>query len=419
MSISGDTALELVVDGVIYQMQTTGGISRLFTETLPRMCELEKALHIIMFTTGSTPQTLPRHPHINHVYIPQIERYLRPWRFWKPHFPELKQIITKVRTGNIKKKKIWHSTYYTTLDKWEGPSVVTVYDMIHERFPQFFINPGKVIEQKKRALSRADVIICISEVTCKDLQEYYGFVPEGVRIIYPGFSNVFELQRGSLESAVTPIKYGSENSGCTQKYSQRRKPSRGFPKNLQNNEIDSCPTMLFEKPYLLYVGSRASYKGFDDLLSAYSAWSERDDVILVVVGEKWSSEEEKKLREHKIGDGVKLIENVNDVFLRHLYNQAVSLVFPSLYEGLGIPLLEAMACGCPIVASRIPTTIEVARNVPIYFEPGKAEDLLVALDHILSEGRDSLRSRIGLEYVKQYSWVKAARQTLEVYRSLT
>jgi alpha-1,3-rhamnosyl/mannosyltransferase len=101
-----------------------------------------------------------------------------------------------------------------------------------------------------------------------------------------------------------------------------------------------------------------------------------------------------------------------------LYNQAAAFVHPSLYEGFGIPLLEAMACGCPVVASRIPTTREVAGDCPIYFDPMQPDELITALDVALAEGRNSERVRRGLEWVKQYSWDRTARETLQVYRAL-
>jgi alpha-1,3-rhamnosyl/mannosyltransferase len=115
---------------------------------------------------------------------------------------------------------------------------------------------------------------------------------------------------------------------------------------------------------------------------------------------------------------VQVLTDVDDQTLCQLYNQALGLVYPSLYEGFGIPLLEAMACGCPIVASRISSTIEVAGDCPIYFDPTEEDDLLNALDIALSQGRNSERIQTGLEKVKSYSWDKTAAQTLKIYRSV-
>ncbi len=110
--------------------------------------------------------------------------------------------------------------------------------------------------------------------------------------------------------------------------------------------------------------------------------------------------------------------NLDDEALCRIYNQTTAFILPSLYEGFGIPLLEAMACGCPVVASRIPSTIEVAGDCPIYFQPEEVETLTAALDIVMNEGRDSERVKAGLDLVKRYSWNITAERTLKVYRSL-
>ncbi|MCP4110676.1 MAG: glycosyltransferase family 4 protein, partial [Desulfobacteraceae bacterium] len=170
-------------------------------------------------------------------------------------------------------------------------------------------------------------------------------------------------------------------------------------------------------PFLLYVGDRNHYKNADRLLQAYSVWKHRKKVALVVVGGQWKADEERRLTDLGIQDYVRLFTGINDEELCKLYNQAIAFVYPSLYEGFGIPLLEAMACGCPIVASRIPSTVEVAGDCPIYFEPAEIDDLLNAFDIALSEGRESARVKAGLEKVTSYSWDKTAAQTLEVYQA--
>jgi len=132
----------------------------------------------------------------------------------------------------------------------------------------------------------------------------------------------------------------------------------------------------------------------------------------------WSTDEQQCLAQLQIQHKVQLLADVDDETLRYLYNQAVALVYPSLYEGFGIPLLEAMACGCPIIASRIPSTIEVAEDCPIYFESTELDDLINAFDIALSEGRNSKRVQTGLRKVKSYSWDRTAAQTLKVYRTV-
>jgi glycosyltransferase involved in cell wall biosynthesis len=104
--------------------------------------------------------------------------------------------------------------------------------------------------------------------------------------------------------------------------------------------------------------------------------------------------------------------------LQAFYESAELFAFPSLYEGFGIPLLEAMACGCPIIASRIPSTVEIADNIPVYHEAGNVEHLLSNLEQVYDEPRETERTIKGLSLAKAYSWDRTARQTAEVYRSL-
>ena len=181
----------------------------------------------------------------------------------------------------------------------------------------------------------------------------------------------------------------------------------------------SLPKTFVNQPFFLYLGARSHYKNFNLLTKAYSIWPHRKDVALVLVGGRpWSDDEDNRLLKLGIRDRVQVLTNIDDQTLCQLYNQSVGLVFPSLYEGFGIPLLEAMACGCPVIASRIPSTIEVAGQCPIYFEPTDADDLLNAFDIALSEGRNSRRVQAGLERVRAYSWDKTAADVLEVYRQL-
>jgi glycosyltransferase involved in cell wall biosynthesis len=371
---------EIVVDGVIFQSQARGGISKLFSEILPRMCEADDSLHISLLTHGRLKGALPQHRHITHRSIPDIERYLRPNCVWQSVLPKIKHFTYNLWVGTGE-GKIWHSTYYTMPEKWRGYSVTTVHDMVFELFPQFYSGPDfDLFRQRKRlSVQRADAIICVSDTTRQDVLRLYELDADKVYVVPNACSDIF-----------------------------RRLDSTKVPANIQ-----------MEQPFLLYIGNRARYKNFDLLAKAYSLWPQRKEVALVLVGAKPVSESERQLMtELAIAKQVKLLKDVDDETLCHLYNRAVVFVYPSLCEGFGIPLLEAMACGCPIVASRIPSTIEVAGDCPVYFDPTEEDDLLNALDIALSQGRNSERVQAGLERVKSYSWDKTAAQTLEVYRSV-
>jgi glycosyltransferase involved in cell wall biosynthesis len=276
---------------------------------------------------------------------------------------------------------IWHSTYYTSLAGWPGPVVVTVYDLIHERYPGLFagVMADRFRSMKRRAITTCDAVICISSTTRDDVRRYYGVADTRLRVVPVACSGVFQVL----------------------------------------DEIDGQLPTQIEMPFLLYVGSRVHYKGFRDLLTAYARWSPRSEIGLVVVGQAWSADEQRHLASLGLSERVCLLTGVCDRELCALYNRAMAFVYPSLYEGFGIPLLEAMACGCTVVASRIPSTLEVATDKPIYFEPGQPDALRAALDVAAAEGRYSERVSSGLQHVKLYSWTRTAWETLEVYRSLT
>lgn len=372
--------MKVIVDGIIYQLQSQGGISRIYSEILPRMCDLDDSLRITLLTEGELRQSLPENRHIIHRRIPPVKRYLRPGRLWKPIIPRTRQLMLRFSVGRGA-GQIWHSTYYTLPEHWNGLQVVTVHDLIHERFPDMFSGPGsdQFREEKRRCVQEADAVICVSETTCQDVQHFYGLDSDTIYAVPLSCSDVFRL-----------LKQHGDNS-----------------------------EIMTKQPFLLYVGSRPHYKNFDRLTQAYSEWTYRKEVTLVVVGNSWSADEELRLAELGIKDYVHLLTDIDDEGLCWLYNQAVAFVYPSLYEGFGIPLLEAMACGCPVIASCVPATIEVADECPIYFEPTKVDDLLNAFDVALSEGHDSERTKAGIERVKQYSWDKTAAQTLEVYRAIS
>lgn len=372
--------MDIVIDGYIYQIQYQGGISRLFTEIIPLMCEIDDSLNIKLLTSGHYLQDIPNHSRVNH-YSPFIlNRLPYPNRFTHSVVQNVFGLI-EMAYSRDDLKRVWHSTYYTLPKYWGGYKVINVYDMIHEHFPDMFdgASDHRFRERKHRCILDSDAIICISDTTRNDVAEFFNINDERIAVIPLSYSRTFRR----LEETVQIIDL--INSG----------------------------------PFLLYVGTRHEYKNFNGLLAAYSNWARKDEVSLVVVGVIWSADEIRRLKELGIWDRVRLITNVDDQQLCQLYNRAMAFVYPSYYEGFGIPLLEAMACGCPIIASRIPSTFEVAGEVPSYFDPHSMDSLINALDKAISGlGRDD-QIRIGLELVKNYSWEKTARQTLDVYNELT
>ena len=369
----------MFIDGVIYSLQSHGGISRLYNEIIPHMCVLDDSLHVTLLIDEKIRQFLPEHPRIKYQKIPRVERYLRPWRLWKPIIPRIQRFVRNAWVGKGK-NKIWHSTYFTMPPKqWRGSHVVTVLDMIYELYQDLYPDVDKFRERKSICIQNADAVICISETTRSDLLHLFDIQPSIVHVVPLAASYIF--RKDFIE--------------------------------------DTCT--FIERPFLLYVGKRARYKNFSVLLKAYCEWKLNNQIDLIVVGgeKRWTVDEKRQIKKCGLQERIHLLENVTDEQLSKYYNKALAFITTSLYEGFGIPLLEAMACGCQIVASKIPATVEVAGEVPIYYEPNNPEDLLRKLDVAWSEGPNSNRVQLGLEKVRNYSWEKTAQKTLEVYYALS
>lgn len=371
--------MEVVIDGVIFQFQSRGGVSRIYREVLPRMCEQDDSLRItLLLREGRAPQQgLPLHQSIAHRTVPHVNSYLRPRRLWSKQASSVTRLVDRLWIGDGA-GKIWHSTYYTMPSKWRGAQVVTVVDMIYELYPNFFNKPydNDFRKQKRRAISQAAAVICISETTRRDVQHFYGLDDNKLFVVPLAHSDSFLPTAGDTGSA--------------------------------------------QRPFLLYVGKRIHYKNFELLLNAYSQWQGRQEVDLIVVTDSdWTPEERRRLTELDLASRVQLLTHIDDERLRSLYSQALAFVYPSLYEGFGIPLLEAMACGCAVVASDIPSTREVAGDCAIYFDPSSAGDLRVVLDQVLAKRGDSARRAAGIARANTFSWNETARRTLEVYRSVS
>jgi glycosyltransferase involved in cell wall biosynthesis len=378
----GDTsALQVIMDGIIFELQSQGGISRIFQEILPRMCELDDSFWVTLFGDKHTKQPLPEHARIKTVSISTYRQFLRPGSIWMPVISQLRDSARQRRLGNGY-GKIWHSTYYTFPKNWAGRQVLTIHDMIYELFIDLFNSRDDhwVRTYKRLCIQNADIVICVSESTKNDMVDYYQLKDKEIRVIYSAYSPVFK-----------PINIAEVNTAFG-----------------------------YKKPFLLYVGRRLRHKNFVQMLRAYSVWQSRNAVDLFIVDrDPWSNQEIKLLEELGIRGSVQLQLGINDQELCQLYNQAEAFIYPSLYEGFGIPLLEAMACGCPVIASRIPSTFEIAGEVPIYFEPNSIDGLHESLDAAINSGKDTLRVQQGLEKVRGFSWERTAQKTLDVYREVS
>ncbi len=331
-----------------------------------------------MITSGKLQQPLPQHAHIRHVDVLPVSDVLRPRRFWLGTHDVLrrwlisKQVIARQVTAD--QTSIWLSTYYTRPPSdWPGKEVVLVYDMIHEKCGDLFNDRVDIAfsARKQDAVEAADMVICISETTRQDVLDVYDLEADRVHVAYLAHSALFK-------------------------------------------RVDGAVNTLFAEPFILYVGSRTHYKNFDFLLGAYARWAGRDAVHLVVVGDSWTQAEARLLQQDALRERVHLFSGVSDAQLAVFYQTAMAFVYPSHYEGFGIPLLEAMACGCPVVASDIPSSREVTGGYACLFDPSSAEGLHEALDKAIEPEMASLMVAQAGKRAEQFSWEATGHTLLDI-----
>lgn len=363
--------MQILYDGQIYTLQKAGGVNRYFANLISQLPE-------DFFPTLTTCQFRNvkglHHPNLK---IFSYQRFgFRPGRI---SFLIEKYYFRAVTSFN--NCDVVHPTYYSLLTRQEinqckSPVVLTVWDMIHELFSEQMDANGQQAEEKRQAILAAQAVICISENTKKDLVERYAVPEEKVTVTY-------------LASEIdASLSYGSE------------------------------PVPL--RPYYLYVGTRLSYKNFDGLLAAFAkAVSVQPEIALCVVGPPLTESEEKLIAELKLTEHIEHYGYVNDTHLAKLYRCSIGFVYPSLYEGFGIPPLEAMSCKTPVVASNCSSIPEVVGDAGILFNPASVSDLSDILLFLLDNGaeRDRLIAK-GYQRSKKFSWDKTASQTLDVYKSV-
>jgi len=293
------------------------------------------------------------------------------------------RILSRNRQLSLKalhkeKFNIFHPTYYDPyfLPHLQGrPFVLTIYDMIHERFPKG--EKEDPTAANKRALGeRADIIIAISESTKRDIIELLGISPNTIKVTYLA---------GSLPVPVSSV------------------PIDGMPKK-----------------YILYVGHRGWYKNFNFMLESLDNIFERyPDVHLVSVGGDPFNELEQSLIDRSKGKGRIKHLYASDRQLAQLYANALVYINPSKYEGFGIPVLEAMSCGCPALISNVTSLPEVGGSAAHYFDPTDHRSLQEAIYPLIDDDEVRRKAREkGLEQAARFTWDKTAEETATIYRSL-
>lgn len=368
--------MRLLYDGEIYSMQAAGGINRYFASLIGR---LPASFNPTLLAAKTCEINQPVHP--------RLKIYGRQKLDLRNFSTRLDSYHSRLRSGCLQtfvdshRFDIAHPTYYRLLTRrdlsaYRCPVVLTVWDLIHELFPRQMDPRGHAAELKRKALEAAQAIICISENTKKDLLEYYRVPEAKVKVI---------LLASEID---VDLSYGPETV-----------PSR---------------------PYYLYVGSRSRHKNFNGLLAAFGkAVSVRPEMALCVVGEPFVESEKRVICDLKLTNYIEHYRFTSDAHLAKLYRHSLALVYPSLYEGFGLPPLEAMSCGTTVVASNVASIPEVVDDAGLLFDPASTDELADRLLFLLNNPAE--RERLiakGRERARAFSWNKTVAETLQIYRSL-
>ena len=356
--------MKILYDSQCFDMQKFGGVSRYFY----KLAKYNGGLfdYEISCKFG------------DNIYLPEISSI--------PPFPIKKSFKGKTRAvGAINKffdaravekgrYDVFHSTYYS-VPKYpkEKPVVITVHDFIHEIFPQDFSARDNTAALKKDCLKKASRIIAISENTKKDLLKFYPFVDEARIDVVLHAIEWFPREKRALE-----------------------KP--------------------FAKPYILFTGQRKGYKNFAAFARAAAPVLLENDLLLVCTGSPFNESERALLDELKVGDRAASVF-ADDQTLRALYENALLFVFPSLYEGFGLPILEAFVSNCPLLLSEASCFPEIAGGAALYFDPKSESDMKEKIAALVQS--QSLRQELvqkGRARFDEFTLPKMMQGTAAVYQ---
>lgn len=369
--------MRILYDHQVFSWQTYGGISRYIVEQMRGLKHLGQEVF------------LPEHFFSENVYLRNLPDFKREslssfsfkGKKWLQNVWGRRASVRAIREIQ---PQVFHPTYFDpyflkTLEQHQIPFVLTVHDMIHEIYghgsQSFFSLDARVVENKRLLAMKAAAVIAVSENTRSDLLRFCPDLdPDKVKVIHHGNSLHYEAE----------------------------------------------PVQPFY-PYLLFVGQRKAYKNFSWMVEQLADLlrSEPELQLICVGGSNFDPSEMEQFSRLGITGKVQYRIVRSDEELAEVYHRAACFIFPSQYEGFGIPVLEAFGCACPVVLNRSSSLPEVGGEAALYFTEHSPGSLEAAVHRILSD--TALREKMiksGKLRVQEFTWQKSAAQHLLVYQSL-
>ena len=363
----GLSKMHCLYDFHTFSVQSYGGISRYFTEIIKHLIPKDD-LKISVFMGL----------HVNEYGLESHSKdFYKFWGLKRSRLPKTDRIFESINKLGFKyfcknlKTDLFHETGYLN-PEYKGKRIITIHDMTHEVIPRFF--KFNETEKKMKACHAADAIICISENTKLDLIKIFKIKEKKIHVIYAAGS----LPLLKLNGHHNPFKFD----------------------------------------YFLYVGSREKYKNFFVVLKAFELGKFKNQNLHLVCygGSTPSLVDLKFIIDHELTNHVHFLEG-DDIYLSKVYQHAIALLYSSFYEGFGIPPLEAMSQGCPVISSNTSSIPEVVGDAGIMFNPHDHQELISHMNSIVKEPSLRMSLKIqGIERSKQFSWDKCANETFKLYQ---
>jgi glycosyltransferase involved in cell wall biosynthesis len=362
----GRSPLRVELDGTPFMEHRRSGITRYLTELISAF-DRDPRLGV---------EAVTPYRYLTNAHAPSAGRKFRslplPRRWRRPVLDRLNR-----RYADAGAVDLTHFPWYdaAALERArERRSATTVYDFTFEVFPELFGDVSAELALKAEHLEAADVLLCISEATRQDLERFH-----------PGLDKPV---------VVTPLAVGDEFRNA------QDRPVRGLPKR-----------------YLLHVGNRVEHKNVELLLRAFKAIADDfPDLHLVLSGQGMATEPE-RLEALGITARTRVLR-LSDRDLPSAYRRAEAFVFPSRYEGFGLPVVEAMAAGCPTVVTDAPALLEVVGDAADVVDPDDVDALAAALERLLGDPQLAARRRTeGRERAASFTWQRTAELTALGYEA--
>ncbi len=358
--------MKILYDHQMFLKQKYGGITKYFCELMKNLPKGNSYDLSVLFADN---QYLKDY-NFKKINLPLPEKDFRGKGRLRTSFYNINKSYSKFKISS-NGYDVLHPTYYDPyfLQDLKKPYVVTVHDLIEFKF-QAQYQAESLIPAMTKIITKANRIISISENTKRDLIQILGIPEEKIDVIYHGYN---------------------------------------APK------IRSQPSGLGR--YILYVGVRRGYKNFSKLAKAFSELSRKDqDLKLVCAGQPFNIEELEELKALRILEKT-FVFGVNEQKLNELYANALAFVYPTLYEGFGMPVLEAFSNNCPVCVSNTSALPEVAGNGAEYFDPTKQDSIQEAIKKVAYDSKH--RQYVieeGKKQLMKFSWGKCSAKTVETYQ---